>query len=198
MTKLDDATLIATCVAGNEAAWDELVERYGALIWSIPRRYGLRQPAAEDVFADVCLALVRSLKTLRDPATLPQWIIKTTTRATWDVAKKESRQRAQSLPESDLPALNGAAPPDAFVASLEAEHLVRGALRAVSGRCRQLLEMLYFRAPSPSYDEIAAQLDIARGSIGPTRRRCMDKMRTFLPPELAGDVSNRTKGAPSS
>lgn len=180
----DDASLIAACNRGDETAWDELIERYAPLILSIPRRYGLRAQTVEDVFADVCLALVRSLATLRDPATLPAWLIRTTTRATWDHGKKEARHRATELPE-----LTGSAPPDEFVESLEAEHCVRRALAAISERCRTLLELLYFRASSPSYDDIAEALAIPRGSIGPTRRRCMDKMRSFLPKTLAGDVS---------
>jgi RNA polymerase sigma factor (sigma-70 family) len=181
-----DPDLVARCLDGDEAAWELLIDRYGALILSIPRRYGLRAAQADDVFADVCLALVRSLAKLRDPQTLAKWLIMTTTRATWEAVRK-----AKIVPPDDLPPLTGAAPPDEVAEALEAEQLVREALAAVSGRCRQLLELLYFSSPARSYDEIADEMDMPRGSLGPTRRRCLDKMRTHLEPVLGGDVSGR-------
>jgi RNA polymerase sigma factor (sigma-70 family) len=186
-----DPELVRRCLDGDEAAWELLIDRYGALILSIPRRYGLRAAQADDVFADVCLALVRSLARLRDPQTLAKWLIMTTTRATWEAARK-----AKVAPPDDLPPLTGAAPPDEVVEGLEKEQLVRDALAEVPDRCRRLLELLYFTVPEPSYDEIAKEMDMPRGSLGPTRRRCLDKMRSHLEPALGGDVSGK-RGAPS-
>ncbi len=176
-----DAALVQRCRDGDEAAWEVLIERYAPLILSIPRRYGLRAALTDDVFADVCLALVKNLGKVRDPKSLPQWIIRTTTRATWDVAKK-----AKTKPPEDLPPLTGAVPPDEFVAALEEEHLVRQALAGISERCRRLLDLLYFAAPTPSYDDVAVAMGMPRGSLGPTRRRCLDRMRTLLVSKTAG------------
>ena len=190
---MNDTDLLAACRDGDEAAWNALVERYAPLILSIPRRYGLRAAEADDVFAEVCLALVRSLASLRDPKALPQWLIRTATRATWESSRKSKRK-----PPEDLPPLTGAAPPDEFITLLEEEQMVRDALAAIGERCRKLLELLYFVAPTPSYDQVADEMDMPRGSLGPTRRRCMDRMRQRLEPSLGGDVSRRRPRPPRS
>jgi len=191
MAQLDDAVLLSACEKGDESAWRTLVERYAPLILSIPRRYGLKAAQADDVFGETCLALVRSLKSIRDPKSLPQWLIRTTTRATWEAARK-----AGKTPPADLPPLTGAAPPDEVVALFEEEQLVREALGEISGRCRKLLELLYFTVPEPSYDRIAELMEMPRGSLGPTRRRCLDRLRALLEPRLVGDVSSAAERPP--
>ena len=191
MDEATDTELLTRCRAGDEEAWRVLVARYGPLILSVPRRYGLRAAPSDDVFAEVCLALVRALPKLRDPQALPKWLIRTATRATWEAARK-----ARLKPPSDLPALTGAAPPDEFVELLEEEQLVRDALARISERCRELLTLLYFRAPTPSYDEVADAMGMPRGSLGPTRGRCLDKLRRELEPKLRPDVSVRGGGPP--
>ncbi|MHC4954230.1 MAG: RNA polymerase sigma factor, partial [Planctomycetota bacterium] len=79
---------------------------------------------------------------------------------------------------------------------VEEEELVRRALAAVSERCRELISLLYFEPAALSYDEIAERLGVPRGSLGPTRRRCLDRMRTALPESLGGSVS-KTGDRPS-
>lgn len=193
MTEPSDRDLLARCRSGEEEAWRLLVERYAPLILSIPRRYGLRAAQADDVFADVCLALVRALSGLRDPQALPQWLIRTTSRATWEVARK-----AKVRPPDDLPPLTGAAPPEELMSRWEEEQLVRDALAALPERCRKLLTLLYFDSPAPSYDEVAMEMDMPRGSLGPTRSRCLDKLRRHLEPKLDWGVSGGTGRPPRS
>jgi RNA polymerase sigma factor (sigma-70 family) len=171
-----DTDLLARCRADDQDAWRALVERYASLILSVPRRYGLRPQRAEDVLAEVLLALVKSLSAIRDAQSLPQWLIRTATRATWEAARKD---RAHLAPD-DLPPLTGAAPPEELVAALEEEQIVREALLKVPERCRELLHLLYFAAPTPSYDEVAKRLKLPRGSLGPTRARCLEKLRPHL------------------
>jgi RNA polymerase sigma factor (sigma-70 family) len=168
-----DTELLARCREKDEDAWKTLVERYAALILSVPRRYGLPQDRAEDVMGEVCVALVRSLPSIRDGQALPQWLIRTATRATWEAARKD---RVAITPD-DMPPLTGAAPPDEMVAALEEEQRVRAALSRIAERCRKLLTLLYFTAPTPDYDEIARRMRMPRGSLGPTRARCLDKLR---------------------
>ena len=182
MSQPSDLQLVKACRAGEEAAWAQLIERYGALIASVPRRYGLPEDLVEEVFSEVCVVLVRSLASVRDAQALPRWIVRTTTRATWEITRKSRRK----LPD-DLPELTGAAPPDEFVETLEDEQAVRRALERISEKCRRLLRLLYFDAAEPSYDEIASRLRVPRGSLGPTRRRCLDRMRRLLPVHLGGD-----------
>ena len=187
MSERSDAELLAACREGEESAWDRLIERYAPLILSIPSRYGLRKAECDDVFADVCLAMVRALDSIRDPEALPKWLIQTSTRATWDFCRKH--RRAPPSP-ADLPPLTGAAPPDEFAEAVEEEHLVRRALAALGERCRKLLQLLYFHRTTLSYDDVARRMEMPRGSLGPTRRRCLDRMRARLEPALGGkDVS---------
>jgi len=185
-----DKQLIASCIAGDEAAWSELIERYSSLILSIPRRYGFAAAQADDVFADVCLTLVRSLRNLKDARAFPAWLIRTTTRATWEASRKAARRKT-----SELPDIEGGIAPEALVEGLEDEQMVRSALEHVSERCRELITWLYFTEPAPNYDEIAKRMGKPRGSLGPTRRRCLDGMRKWLEPRLGG-VSSWRDGTP--
>jgi RNA polymerase sigma factor (sigma-70 family) len=179
-----DHQLVEACRAGDEQAWTELIESYSALIASVPRRYGLPEHLVDEVFADVCAVLFRSLGGIRDPQALPRSIVRTPTRATWEAARRARR----ALP-TDLPELTGAAPPEDYVAALEEEEIVRRALKAISEKCQRLLRLLYFEPVALNYDEVAARLKVPRGSLGPTRRRCLDRLRQKLPTHLGGDVS---------
>jgi len=184
-----DHDLVHACRSGDESAWSSLVERYAALIRSVPRRYGLPASEVDEVFSEVCMVLVRSLDALRDVQALPRWLVRVTTRATWEVTRRT--RRAQT---ADLPELTGGAAPDSFVAVFEEEELVRSALAAISEKCRRLLGLLYFEPEALSYDEIASRLGVPRGSLGPTRQRCLDRMREALPRHLGGDVSKGQDG----
>ena len=188
-----DAALLERCCRGDEQAWRTLVERYGALILSIPRRYGVHGALADDVFSEVCFTMVRALRTIRSPDKLPHWIIRTATRATWSVAR-----RARTTPLAMPPSRNGSPDPADAAAVLEQEQLVRAALAQVPGHCRRLLELLYFATPSRTYDEIARQMKTPRGSLGPTRRRCLEKMRLHLEPLLGAAVSRSEEVQPES
>lgn len=171
-----DTDLLARCREKDEGAWKALVERYAALILSVPRRYGLSQDRAEDVMGEVCIALVKSLGSIRDGQALPQWLIRTATRATWEAARKD---RVAMTPD-DMPPLTGAAPPDEMVAALEEEQRVREALLLLPERCRKLITLLYFTAEAPDYDEVARLMKMPRGSLGPTRARCLEKLKGHL------------------
>jgi len=171
-----DTDLLARCRADDQDAWKILVERYAALVLSVPRRYGLRPERAEDVFGEVCVALVKALPQIRDGQALPQWLIRTATRATWEAARKD---RVAMTPD-DLPPLTGAAPPDELIAAFEEEHRVRAALKRIAARCRKLLTILYFTPETPSYDDVAREMKMPRGSLGPTRARCLEKLRAEL------------------
>ncbi|HEX5137881.1 MAG TPA: sigma-70 family RNA polymerase sigma factor [Planctomycetota bacterium] len=176
MPHTSDTDLLARCRADDQDAWRTLVERYAALVLSIPRRYGLRPERAEDVFGEVCVALVKALPSIRDGQALPQWLIRTATRATWEAARKD---RLAITPD-DLPPLTGASPPDEMVEAFEEEQRVRTALGRIAERCRKLLHLLYFTAPTPSYDDVARAMKMPRGSLGPTRARCLEKLRAEL------------------
>ena len=173
----DDAALVRACVAGEAGAWDELVERYGRLVFASARRCGLGPEDAEDVFQNVFTIMLRRLETLRDQARLSSWLITTTYRESWRLSR--ARRDATTAVLDDQIRDSGEAPPEE-VARLEREQLVHAALRRIDARCRDLLTALFLDASEPSYEAISARFGMAVGSIGPTRARCFRKLERVL------------------
>ncbi|MCZ7567924.1 MAG: sigma-70 family RNA polymerase sigma factor [Ardenticatenaceae bacterium] len=177
MNAPDDRTLIAACIAGDQNAWVALVGRYERLIYSILLRHGLSESQAADVFQEVCLILLEKLDRLRDESCLAAWLMTVTRRECW----KTLRRRDVAGAEDAMPLLmnqpaNGSQPED-LVAQWEARQAVWDALARIGEPCRTLLQRLYYAQPAPSYAAIAAELGVPEGSIGPTRARCLKKLR---------------------
>jgi RNA polymerase sigma factor (sigma-70 family) len=175
MIHRSDPILIQSCLAGETSAWNELVERYGRLIYSVPRRYGLSSADAEDVMQAVFLLLHRHLSRLRDRTRLSAWLITTAHRESWRVGK--SRGAYTGLDEQ-FPDVGE--PREEESAQWERQQLVREALTELGGRCEQLLRALFLEETEPSYEAIAQRLGMPVGSIGPTRARCFEKMEKIL------------------
>lgn len=175
-----DAELVEACLQGDQLAWAELVRRYERLVYSIPRRQGLDGSAADDVFQETFAALVRQLEGLRNRSGLAKWLI-TTARRIAMRTKADRTQRAGSAPESVVQVA------DQSVAAWEHRARVNAALRELGGRCEELLLALHRGADTPAYDVIARQLGIPRGSIGPTRARCLEKLLELLGGDGADD-----------
>jgi RNA polymerase sigma factor (sigma-70 family) len=171
----DDARLVKECLLGEERAWSELVLKYKNLIFSIPIKYGFSQEEAADVFQSVCLDLVNQLTSIREPRALAGWII----RVTHNKCFHHVKDKPQEVPVDDdfEPVLPPEEVPEHQLHELEREQLLRNALRALSERCRRLVEMLFFESPPRPYQEIAKSLALATGSIGFIRARCLDKLR---------------------
>ena len=170
-----DDTLIAGCLKGQRAAWDALVGRYGRLVYSIPKRYGLSDADAEDVFQDVFLIVHQKLGTLRDLSRLSSWLISVAHRESCRVARRSGRY--VSL-EHDL--TGDAGPPPDQAAAWEGQDCVRRALGQLGGSCEQLLVALFSAPGRPNYEQIGQQLGMKAGSIGPTRARCFRKLEKIL------------------
>jgi RNA polymerase sigma factor (sigma-70 family) len=174
---LADSPLVEACLKGDQDAWRELVARYSRLVLSVPRHYGLGEDDAHDVFQNVFAALVEQLPKLRDRSCLAKWLIATTRRQAW---RQIQRQR-RPVPLDNVPEMPDEAPlPAALAMRWERQHAVRQAVRRMGGRGAQLLTALYLEEPAPSYDEVARRLRIPRGSIGPTRARCLAKLLEVL------------------
>ena len=170
-------TLVTRARAGDERAWDTLVERYAPLIWSLCRRYRLNAADTDDLGQSVWLRLVNQLGTIRDPAALPGWLATTTRRECERV-----RNRAQ-MPHVARHELDTENIPDDQAKMIEQGLLVaerHAALREAFAHLppsdQQLIALLIEDPPVP-YAEISARLGIPVGSIGPTRSRCLDKLR---------------------
>ena len=168
----DDVDLVDACLEGNEQAWSILIERYSRLIYTIPLRFGLSKPVADEIFQETCLILLEKLDTLHDHQRIGSWLVTVTRRACIQ------RWRRRTVPTVDLQESNKASDDiENEVLRVEQHYIVQRALENLNPRCQRLLKWLFFDVPSPSYDDIAEKLSIPKGSIGPTRSRCLDKLR---------------------
>lgn len=186
MRDLDDASLVERCRRGDRAGWEGLVRRYQRLVFTVARRAGLDEHAAADVFQTVFARLFEALPRIQDPERIQAWLVTT--------AKRESllqvtrSRRTVSLTSSDDSgdgdvleiADESALPEDALAEVQELDHL-RNALEKLDERCRTLLTLLFRDADDAvSYEHVARQLGTSVGSIGPTRARCLDKLRRLV------------------
>jgi RNA polymerase sigma factor (sigma-70 family) len=164
---------------GDPQALESLVRGFTGVLWHVARASGLDAAAAEDVVQLTWLALVRHADSIRDPQALPGWLITSARRLAVRTARAGQRE-VTALDEEVLerPGADGSGPEDLVVASEEAGVLWRHVTR-LSERCQRLLRVVAF-AHRPEYTSLAAELNMPVGGIGPTRRRCLDKLRTAL------------------
>jgi RNA polymerase sigma factor (sigma-70 family) len=173
-----DTRLVKQCLQGSEAAWATLISKYKNLIYSIPVRYGFSQEDAADIFQAVCLDLLNELPRLRDPNALAGWLMQVTRNKCFHDKRAQQRQTPLGTEDQDAPA-PGEAPDDVIVQAQHAQHL-RQAILDLAPRCQKLIRMLFFEMPARPYEDVAKDLDVALGSIGFIRRRCLDKLRARL------------------
>ena len=152
-----------------------MIERYSRLIYSIPLRVGLSTADADDVVQVVWGIVLRKLDTLREVDRLSAWLIRTTYRESW--RRGRLSRKHVGLDESTVDA---SGPDEDEVSRLERQHLVRQSLDQLDERCRKLLRALFFDSESKSYEQIAADLGMKIGSIGPTRARCFKGLEKIL------------------
>ena len=177
-----DARLVARCIEGDELAWAALVRRYERLVYAVARGYRLSEEDLADVFQEVFAALVKGLPRMRDARALCRWLSSTTDRIALATALRRRRERTrEEAPPDERWDLADPRPPAATeLETLEEQMLVRLALGGLAGRCRELLEALYYREPAPDYTRISRELGMPIGSIGPTRARCLEKLERAL------------------
>jgi RNA polymerase sigma factor (sigma-70 family) len=186
----DDPSVVAlvTRAAGSdEGAWHELVDRYAPLVWSICVRYQLGGADIEDVGQTVWLGLVEQLASerLREPAALPGWLATTTQRECLRVLRARGRREvlAADPDEGGRPGAADATVIEEEILLAERNALLRAALGELPEADQRLLGLL-LRDPPLSYAEIGDILGMRPGSIGPTRQRCLQRLRGS--PLLAG------------
>ncbi|MBP1468810.1 sigma-70 family RNA polymerase sigma factor [Candidatus Chloroploca sp. M-50] len=180
----DDTTLIVACRAGDQGAWEQLIQRYQRLIYAIPLRAGLGEDAAAEIFQRTFVILFEKLDTLTQPERLRAWLVTTARRECWAYSRSEQRTEALPQDDPDNPGIAELADPgllpDELIEQMERQHMVREALGRLDPRCRTLLDLLFLRPDPPPYAELAAALGTTEGSIGPTRARCLQKLRAQL------------------
>ncbi len=180
--------LVKRCLAGEALAWEVLVERYAQLVRSVPARYGLEQEDVKDVTQDVFLSLARHLHQLEDAEAIGKWLLVTARHRSWRVAQKLAKETALNRPElSDDGSIALAAQRFRSTPGLseltelwsQREALSYG-LKQLNARCYRLLNMLFLDPEHPSYEQICSELQMPIGSIGPTRKRCLEQLRIIL------------------
>ncbi len=147
-----------------------------------------RSPNAEDVFQNVCIILLNHLADLRDIAKISGWLISTTKREAWRIARRRGAVLASELGEGEWEMESGesvgsqtaGANPETEAVALAEQQLMREALQRLPDRCRELLTQLYMAENPLSYQELGAKFALPVGSIGPTRARCLQNLRTIL------------------
>ena len=181
-----DKELLIACRHGDERSWNALIDRYQRLIYAIPRRAGLNEDQAGEVFQDVFVTLFEKMHEIHEPDRLHAWLVTTARRKTWRLLTKERALQTAKTDEASgvedlLSTVADTAPlPDETLMRLEEQHRVRTALAALDPRCQKLLAMLYYRPVPAAYAEIAAAFGTSEGSIGPTRARCLKKLLQLL------------------
>ena len=185
--ELSDGELLQRCRGGEAAAWSVLVRRFQRLVYTVPRRAGLGEAQAADVFQTTFTRLVEHADRIADPTRLQAWLVTTAKRESLRLVEASRRfvaptprddDASDDDPMADLP--DPGARPDELLDELQQHHRLRHAVDRLDARSRQFVELLFLQDEPLPYSEIAARLGIAEGSIGPTRARCLAKLRTLL------------------
>jgi RNA polymerase sigma factor (sigma-70 family) len=185
--------LVTRAATGDQHAWDTLVEQFSPLIWSICRTYRLADADAQDVGQKVWLQLVGQLDKIRDPAALPGWLLTVTRRQCLQVLNAAHRSApAGNMTDVQNRADDQSGTADQDLLAAERHTALREAFTALPPSGQQLITLL-LQDPPLSYAKISAQLGIPIGSIGPTRRRYVDKLRRY--PAVAALINADTGSA---
>jgi len=174
-----DAALVKACARGDESAWETLVRRYQRLVYTVPRRAGLDEDAAADVFQRVFTTLFEHLDRVDQPDRLSAWLVTVARRESWRIVRREMGGRVP-LDELSADIPDDAPPAVDVVVRMEEQHALRTALAGLQPRCRDLLWLLFYSPEPLPYAQVAARLGIAEGSIGPIRGRCLERLRELL------------------
>ena len=177
-----DADLVARCLAQDAGAWEALLRRYQRLVASITLKFGLSPEDGADILQTVFMALYQQLPALRKQDKLSSWIITVTVRECLKLRRRMVPTASLDTPEKSLAdnLLDARALPEAAMLALEQQQAVWQSVEALNDPCRQLLGELFFRAEPLPYAEISRQLAMPVASIGPTRARCLEKLKFAL------------------
>lgn len=170
---------------GDAGSWKALVDRFSGLVWSVARGHGLASADAEEVFQTTWLRFAEHIGRLKEPDRAGAWLATTARHECLRLAR--ARTRLDLTGDLDVlpPQVDDRSPERAVVESEETAaelERLRGlweCFQELPARCLRLLRVL-LATPPPSYAEIAEALDMPIGSIGPTRARCLGRLRDLL------------------
>jgi RNA polymerase sigma factor (sigma-70 family) len=172
------ADLLSAARAGSEDALGQIVNELSPLLWQVARSAGLSQGDAEDVLQTVWMRLITHLDGIQDAGALTGWLVTTTKREAWRVHAAGRKQLpADQDVFADLPDKGPGSEEQVILEDQRRE--LWAAIGMLPRRCQELLRIMAF-APRPDYATVAAALGMRVGSIGPTRGRCLAKLRALL------------------
>lgn len=194
------AALVSAAAEGDQSAWNEIVDRYTPLVVSVIYKHRLRPADASDVNQTLWLRLVEQIGRLREPEALPGWIMTTTRNECLRVLRVQQRTHLYDpLSESDaLESEQMDADVESDLLAVERRQALRDGFAELTDQCKRLLTKL-MTDPPPSYQVVSEELAMPVGSIGPTRIRCLEKLRktpaisTFLGSAQKG-LAQQTRG----
>lgn len=173
----DAGTLLLRAADGDQGAWCDLVDRHADLLWAIARGYRLGTADAADAIQTTWLKLLENVRSITDPDRIAGWLATTLRRECLRILRRGDRERPQDQATFDLP--DPGEPVDGRILLAERDAELWAAFRRMPDRCQCLLRVL-MSSPPPSYDAVAAALSMPIGSIGPTRARCLARLRALL------------------
>jgi RNA polymerase sigma factor (sigma-70 family) len=168
------SALVGAAAAGDQDAWNALVARFNGLVWAVARAHRLARADADDVVQTTWLRLVEHLERLDDPERVGAWLATTARRESLKALRGAARQVPAPPDEIPAPVLDTGL--DAGLLASERDQALWRAFGGLDPVCQALLRMLV-ADPAPSYEEISEALERPIGSIGPTRARCLEKLR---------------------
>ena len=175
--------LVRAAADGDQKAWEALVERFSGLVWSVTRGFRLSHHDAAEVSQTTWLQLVEHLGDIREPERVGAWLATTTRRLCLTTLRKTGRALPMDLADGTLVAPDTIAELDTALDARRRRAALSRALDDLPEPGKALLVLLS-SDPAPSYAEAAAALDMPIGSIGPTRARCLERLRRS--PQLVG------------
>jgi RNA polymerase sigma factor (sigma-70 family) len=175
-----DRDLIRACRNGQVGAWRLLLDKYQRIVFSVPRKYGLSSEDAADITQLTFTILVQSIDELPEDSRLGAWLTTVARRHTWRLLDRKRREEAGGYGSSNESTSMLANTGTDDVERWELTEWLDHGLSLVGKPCRDLLSALYLDPKQPTYAEVAARLGMAVGSVGPTRIRCLERLRQAL------------------
>lgn len=177
--EIPDSDLINLSLNGKKDAWEALLTRYERLIYHAALQTGIGVDEANDVFQAVCLIWIENLKMVRQPEQLGAWLVTITHREVW--ARWRHDHDAHGDPDDLMATLEDPQEsPEQLVGRVEDARMLDRGLLELGEPCAKLLRLLYMDPGHPSYEIISRKMNMPSNSIGPTRGRCLDKLRKIL------------------
>jgi RNA polymerase sigma factor (sigma-70 family) len=177
LAELSTGVLVNLDDAGDQQAWDALVARFNGLLWSIARAHRLDSFDAADVIQTTWLRLLEHLGQIQDPERLPAWLATTARRECLRVIRRGGREVVGAADDLATDLEDRLTEPlDERLLTDERDVALWQVFRQLPDRCQMLLRIL-MASPPPNYGDVSVALGMPVGSIGPTRGRCLDRLR---------------------